>query len=73
VSGDHYGEGGSVMRATAVVQQGNSGGPVLDEQGRLVGIVFAIEVATDYALVIPMEDISALAESSYEPVAGTCS
>jgi S1-C subfamily serine protease len=73
VWGDHYDEGGSVMRATAVVEQGNSGGPVLDEQGRLVGVVFAIEVATDYALVIPMEDISALPESSYEPVAGTCS
>ncbi|MGZ8766570.1 MAG: S1C family serine protease [Acidimicrobiia bacterium] len=73
VPGDDYGEAGSVLRATAVVKHGNSGGPVLDDQGRLVGIVFAIEGGTDYALVIPMEDLAALPESSYGPVAGTCS
>ena len=73
IAGALYGEAGSVLRATAVVKQGNSGGPVLDDRGRLVGIVFAIEVATDYALIIPIEDLAALPESSYEPVAGTCS
>jgi S1-C subfamily serine protease len=73
VPGDAYGEAGSVLRATAVVKHGNSGGPVLDERGRLVGIVFAIEVATDHALIIPTEDLDALPESSYEPVEGTCS
>lgn len=44
-----------VLRITSEVIPGDSGGPLLDEDGRVVGIVFAVERATGYGLAIPVE------------------
>jgi S1-C subfamily serine protease len=60
VSGGKFGIPGHVMRLTANVQPGNSGGPVLDARGRVVAVVFAIELATDLALAIPVETLRGL-------------
>lgn len=75
VSGGKYEQAGSVLRARVRIEHGNSGGPVLDSHGRLVGIVFAKETATGDALIIPVEDVSSLVSSSSSlgSVAGTCS
>jgi S1-C subfamily serine protease len=54
---------GQVLRMTTLVRPGNSGGPVLDEDGRIVGVVFAIEIATDWALAIPAESVQRLIDS----------
>ena len=48
------------MRLTANVQPGNSGGPVLNRRGRVIGIVYAIEIATGYGLAIPPDTLRTL-------------
>lgn len=63
VEGEIFAVPGQVLRMTAQVQPGNSGGPVLDEQGRIVAVVFAIEIATGLALAIPIGTMEELIES----------
>jgi S1-C subfamily serine protease len=60
VDGSNLGVPGEVMRLTANVQPGNSGGPVLDGRGHVVGIVYAIELATGYGLAIPPDTLRTL-------------
>ena len=52
MSGRTVGEQGRVMRVDVPVRAGMSGGAVLDEAGRLAGLVFAMEGANS-GLVIP--------------------
>ena len=53
VDGAPMGQRGRVMRLDVPVRPGMSGGPVLDQAGRLAGIVFANQTPTNDALVIP--------------------
>lgn len=55
VDGEVLGEPADVLRVDARIRQGNSGGPLLDEQGRVVGVVFALEVPTGHGLAVPVE------------------
>jgi S1-C subfamily serine protease len=51
---------GDVIQIDAAVNQGNSGGPVVDRDGRLVGIVFAgIEVFQGLNFAVPAERLAA--------------
>jgi S1-C subfamily serine protease len=59
---DYLGVPGTVMRITAPIQKGNSGGPVLDRRGRIVGIVYALEVDTGFGLAIPVDTVRRLVD-----------
>jgi S1-C subfamily serine protease len=60
VPGAHLGETGRVLRITAAVRHGNSGGPLLDDAGRVVGVVYASETRTGYGLAIPVSSLRTL-------------
>jgi S1-C subfamily serine protease len=60
VAGEPFGVEGPVARISAEVQPGNSGGPLLDDRGRVAGVVYAIEIATGHGLAIPMETVRTL-------------
>lgn len=53
VDGSLLGEPADIIRVDAEIQQGNSGGPLLDEQGRVVGVVFALETTAGTGLAVP--------------------
>jgi S1-C subfamily serine protease len=53
-SGRDPGDPPTVMRLDVRADPGDSGGPVVDATGRLVGIVYATERVTQLALVIPV-------------------
>lgn len=58
--------GGPVLRLTAAVAPGSSGSPVFDERGHLVGVIYALQMDTGYALAIP---VSALRATLADPPA----
>lgn len=53
VDGSLLGESTDVIRIDAEIRQGNSGGPVLDERGQVVGVVFALETTAGTGLAVP--------------------
>jgi S1-C subfamily serine protease len=61
VDGGRLGVPGAVVRLTARVRPGNSGGPLLDRLGRIAGIVYAIERGTGFGLAIPVDTLRRLA------------
>jgi len=56
-----------VLKITTLVKPGNSGGPALDVRGEVVGIVFAEEIATDEALVVPIDTALSLPNGEFRP------
>lgn len=64
VPGDLFEEDGDVVRFTADIIPGNSGGPLFDDFGNVVAVVFAIERVTGYGLAIPIDVLSRLIETS---------
>jgi S1-C subfamily serine protease len=57
---------GQVMEVSAPARHGNSGGPLLDSRGRLVGVVFAAQpgvthtASSGLTYVLPLSSINAL-------------
>lgn len=57
VDGTVLGEPAEVLRIEVAVAQGSSGGPVLDRSGRVVGVIFAVEVDAGVGLAVPVETV----------------
>lgn len=59
---------GQVIEVSAPVKHGNSGGPLLDARGRLVGVVFAAQPGASYTsssgrtLALPLNSIRTLSQ-----------
>jgi S1-C subfamily serine protease len=54
--------GVDVLRLTARIEHGNSGGPLLDDRGRVIGVIYAKENRTGYGLAIPVQTMLKLVE-----------
>ena len=71
VDGSKFGIPNRVIRLTAPVQPGNSGGPLLDRSGKIVGVVFAKEISTGLTLAIPIATLKTLVRTrDLQPVPG---
>ncbi len=59
---------GPVLQISDAVRPGNSGSPVLDGSGRVVGVVFALDTASGHGLAMPLSSLrSFLASQRYGP------
>jgi serine protease DegQ len=63
VDGARFGVPDEVLRLSVHVVPGNSGGPLLDANGRVVGVVFAREISTGNALAIAIGTLRRLIRS----------
>lgn len=70
VTDSRLGSFGQIMRITNEIHPGNSGGPLIADTGEVVGVVYAIELATDYGLAIPVTTLRRMidrGENIYRP------
>jgi S1-C subfamily serine protease len=69
---------GRVMEVSAPVKHGNSGGPLLDSHGRLVGVVFAARPGVTYTAssgityVLPLSSVDALLKQGGDVAVQRC-
>ena len=49
-----------VIRSDVEIHPGNSGGPAINERNQVVGVVYAIEVATEKSLIVPVDTLQRL-------------
>lgn len=54
----------SIIQIAGRVEQGNSGGPLLDANGNVVGVIFAKAVEGEAGYAIPMEQVSNILEAA---------
>lgn len=64
VRGPALGDESHVLRIKAVVLPGYSGGPILNVQGEVVGVVYALGRTTRYVLAVPVSSLSGWLESA---------
>jgi S1-C subfamily serine protease len=60
--GPALGNTGEVIEVSARVQPGNSGGPLVDRSGAVVGVVYAIDRRSGHGLAVPLTMLRTLLE-----------
>ena len=70
--GPAVGNTGQVVEIDALIRPGNSGGPVVDEHGNVVAVVYATDTLNGTGLAIPMSTVRAvMSQASFAPEADT--
>jgi S1-C subfamily serine protease len=72
VDGDLYGVEGQLAVSDAHVEPGNSGGPVINSNGQVVGVLSAIEFQDGYAMMVPLDEVRTALSESMQTVGGSC-
>lgn len=73
VPGERFETGSDVLRSDVRVRPGNSGGPLVDAAGEVVGVVFAVELSEGRALALPVSRLrSVLGGRGLGPVDADC-
>ncbi len=63
VPGAQYGLGGSVLEINDPIQHGNSGSPLMNSSGQIVGVVFGIDTRNHDGLAEPVSALTSLLSS----------
>lgn len=63
---------GKVIYSDVLVQPGNSGGPMLNARGQVVGVVMAIEMDHGYAMAVPVSTVRAALVGPRPGVIASC-
>ena len=72
IDGSVYGSPGQIMELTNAIQPGNSGSPLLDSVGHVVGVVFALNEVTGNGLAIPVSTLDQFLASPGGDTGGGC-
>ena len=72
ISGSVYGVPGQVMELTNTVKPGNSGSPLLNDQGNVVGVVFALNTVTGNGIAMPISTLTQYLDSPGDDTYGEC-
>ena len=63
VPGNQLGLGAPVLEISNPIQHGNSGSPLLDSSGEVVGVVFALDTVTKHGLAMPVSSLRSLLQT----------
>jgi S1-C subfamily serine protease len=72
VDGTVLGEPAEVIRVEVDIAQGSSGGPLVDSDGLVVGVVFAVEVDAGVGLAVPAETLLERLDAGELVTPGAC-
>ncbi len=53
-----------VIRSDVAIEPGSSGGPAVNDDDQVVGVVYAIEVETEKSLIVPVETLQRLLDDT---------
>ncbi len=64
IAGAPFGVRGRVMRLTSALRHDDPGGPVIDAKGRVVGVAFATDPRTGFAVAVPIRTLRSLVDAN---------
>ncbi len=72
ISGTPYGEPGQIMEISNAIEPGNSGSPLLDASGEVVGVAFALNKLDGAGLAIPVSTLRSFLSAPGTNITGQC-